>query len=130
MHIKVNDYVEVISGANRLVPDGHHPDGRPKFKAIRAKVLKVDHAAGKVIVEGVNKVYKHVQRSQRNPQGGRLSKEMPIDASNCKVVCEHCSKATRTGARFLDDGSKERYCKSCGAALGQIAPAHVSHAKK
>ena len=42
----------------------------------------------KVVVEGVNRVYKHVRRSQQNPQGGRLSKEMPVSISNVLLVCE------------------------------------------
>ncbi len=97
MHIKVNDHIEVIAGAD---------------KGTRAKVISVDHAAGKLMAEGVNRVYKHVRRSQKNPQGGRLSKEMPIQISNCMLVCSACSKATRTGARFTEkDGqrNKERY---------------------
>lgn len=115
MHIRVNDTVEVLTGDDR---------------GVRAKVLSVDHQAGKLIVEGVNRVYKHVRRSQRNPQGGRLSKEMPVQISNVKLVCESCSQATRTGSRFRDDGSKERYCRKCGKSLGQIAPARAAYAKK
>lgn len=115
MHIRVNDTVEVITGDD---------------SGMKAKVLKVDRAKGKLIVEGANRVYKHMRRSQRNPQGGRLSKEMPIQLSNVKLVCPSCGKSTRTGARFLDDGSKERYCKACNAGIGTIAPAHKSHVKK
>ena len=120
MHIRVNDTVEIIAGNDRGTPDN----------PTRAKVLRVDGKAGKVVVEGVNRVYKHVRRSQRNPQGGRLHMEMPIDVSNVLLVCESCDKATRTGARFLPDGSKERFCKKCGAGLGQIAPPHALHANK
>ena len=47
---------------------------------------------------------------------------MPISLSNVLLVCSSCSKPTRTGARLRDDGSKERYCKKCGAAIGAIAP--------
>ena len=115
MHIKTNDIVEVITGDDR---------------GVRGKVLKVNRQAGKLIVEGVNRVYKHVRRSQRNPQGGRLSKEMPVQISNVLLVCPKCGKASRTGARFLDDGSKERYCKKCGAGSGDVAPARGAHAKK
>ena len=61
------------------------PD-RQKLRGTRGKVLRVERLAGKVVVEGVNRVYKHVRRSQRNPQGGRLSMEMPIDVSNVKLV--------------------------------------------
>ena len=67
MHIKVNDTVQVMTGDDA---------------GVQGRVLSVDHKTRKVLVEGVNLVYKHVRRSQRNPQGGRLSKEMPIQASN------------------------------------------------
>jgi large subunit ribosomal protein L24 len=106
MHIKTSDTVEVICGDDR---------------GTRGRVLRVDHKANRVVVEGVNRVFKHVRRSQRNPQGGRLSKEAPIQLSNVALVCTACNAATRTGARYLADGSKERFCKKCGAAIGQIA---------
>ena len=66
MLIKIDDTVEVISGRD---------------KGQRGKVLKVDRENGKVVVEGLNRVYKHVKKSQRNPQGGRLSKEGFINVS-------------------------------------------------
>ena len=90
----------------------------------RGKVLRVDRDAGKLVVEGVNRVYKHVRRSQRNPQGGRLSKEMPIQLSNVLLVCTTCGKAARSGgSRVASDGTKERYCKKCGAATGVMSTA-------
>jgi len=115
MHIRVNDTVVVISGDEQ---------------GARGKVLRVDRRAGKLVVEGVNQVRKHVHRSQRNPQGGRLLKEMPVQLSNVLLVCESCGEGTRTGVRYLEDGSKVRFCKKCGAATGQIAPAKVSKAQK
>ena len=108
MRIKVGDMVEVIRGDDATT---------------RAKVLKVDRAAGRLGVEGVNRVYKHMRRSQRNPQGGRLSKEMPIDISNVLLVCSGCGKPARMGARVRADGAKERFCKKCGAGSGVITPA-------
>jgi len=115
MWIRVDDTVEVITGEDR---------------GTRGKVLRVERQSGKVVVEHVNRVYKHVRRSQRNPQGGRLSMEMPIELSNVALVCEACGAAARVGARFLQDGSKERFCKKCGAGNGQISPAKTQHAKK
>jgi large subunit ribosomal protein L24 len=112
MHIKTDDTVEVIAGDD---------------KGERAKVLRVDHEAGKLVVEGVNRVYKHVRRSQKNPQGGRLSKEMPIPASNALLVCNKCNRGVRTGARYLKDGSKERFCRRCGESLGVIAPPRAAY---
>ena len=75
-------------------------------------------------------MWKHVRKSQKNPQGGRLSKEMPIDASNVMLVDPKSGELTKIGVRFKDDGSKERYAKKSGASLGMIAPARAQYAKK
>ena len=113
MLIREEDEVIVITGVE---------------KGSRGKVLKVDRDNGRVIVEGLNKAYKHVKRSQKNPQGGRLSKEMPIDASNVMMVCPQTNKPTRVGVRYLKDGSKERFAKRSGASLGVITPPKASYA--
>ncbi|TWT36772.1 50S ribosomal protein L24 [Posidoniimonas corsicana] len=115
MLIKTGDTVQIITGAD---------------KGVRSRVTSIDRAKGKALVEGANMVLKHVRRSQKYPQGGRLHKEMPIQLSNLAYFCESCSKPTRLGARYLDDGAKERFCKKCGAGHGEIAPAKASHAKK
>ena len=94
----------------------------------KSRVIKVNRATGKALVEGVNRVKKHIRRSQKYPQGGILSKEMPIQLSNVQYFCPSCNKAARLGARFLADGSKERFCRKCNAAAGQIAPAKAAHA--
>lgn len=113
MLIRTGDTVEVTAGNDR---------------GMKSRVIKVDRSTGKALVEGVNRVKKHIRRSQKYPQGGVLSKEMPVQLSNLKYVCTSCGAATRLGARFLDDGSKERYCKKCSASAGQIAPAKRAHA--
>jgi large subunit ribosomal protein L24 len=83
-------------------------------------VLPEKEGRRRVVVEGVNRVYRHIRRSQKNPQGGRLSKEMPIDASNVLVVCTSCGKASRLGAKVTADGGKVRVCRKCGADLGAL----------
>jgi len=75
-------------------------------------------------------VYKHVRRSQRNPQGGRLSKEMPIPVSNVMLICPQTNKRTRVGFRYTADGTKERYAKRSGASLGTLSPARKKYAQK
>ena len=115
MRIKVNDQVVVLSGNDR---------------GQRGKVLSVQRAEGTVVVEGVNRVYKHVRRSQKNPQGGRLSKELPMPVGKVMLVCTKCDQKTRVGIRFRADGAKERFCKQCGAAQGDIAPAKSAYAKR
>jgi len=68
LHVKKGDLVEVLSG-----------DDRGK----RGKILEAMPGDGKVVVEGINRKWKHLRRSQQNPQGGRIEREFPIHA--CKV---------------------------------------------
>lgn len=114
MLIRVNDQVIVIAGAS---------------KGVRGKVLTVDREKNKVIVEGAARVWKHVRRSQKNPQGGRLNVEMPIAVSNVMVICPKTNQPTRLGVRYLPDGSKERYAKRSGASMGQVSPPRATYAK-
>ena len=120
MQIRKDDQVEVIAGDDR---------GSPQTRKI-AKVLRVIPQRNKIVVEGVNRVYKHLRPSQKNPQGGRLSKEMPIDVSNVLLYCSKCNRGVRFGRRFTDDGQKQRYCRSCGTSLGNIGPRKPTHAAR
>jgi large subunit ribosomal protein L24 len=113
MHIRAGDTVKVICGDD---------------KGVTGKVLTIDRETGKLVVEGVNRVYKHVRRSQRNPQGGRLSKEMPVQISNVLLVCPSCNQPARTGSRVTADGTKERVCRKCGKAIGAMGPARPRRA--
>lgn len=116
MLIRSGDTVEVRTGNSR---------------GTRAKVLVVLPQKGKLVVEGVNRVYRHMRRSQKNPQGGRLSKEMPIDASNVQLVCPSCGQPTRLGKRLTEDGGKVRFCRKCGAEAGVLrSPRQASAAAK
>jgi len=114
MRIKKDDEVLILTGIDR---------------GTTGKVISVLPDRKKVIVEGVNRVYKHVRPNNRNPQGGRLSKEMPVDVSNVMLICPVCQQSTRVGYRYLEDGSKERWCKKCEASLGKTAPARAAYAE-
>jgi len=109
MHIRKGDTVEVIAGDD---------------KETRGTVLSVDRKQGKVVIEGVNRVYKHVRRGHpKSPQGGRLHTELAIDASNVMLICPQTNKPTRVGVRAADDGGKELYAKRSGARMRQISAA-------
>ena len=116
MRVNKDDLVIILSGSSR---------NKGETRDKRFRVLAVDKESGKVTVEGVNVVRKAVRRSRRNPRGGMLSMEMPIAISNVQVVCPKCSRPTRVGARFAEDGAKYRVCKKCGADISQIGPARV-----
>lgn len=108
MHIRKGDNVQVMSG-----------DDAGK----RGTVLQVNRRAKKLVVEGVNRVFKHVRRGHpKSPQGGRLNLEMPIDVSNVMLLCPQTNKPTRVGIRILKDGSKERFARRSGASMGQVSP--------
>ncbi len=49
--------------------------------------------------------------------GGIVEKEAPIHISNVMLFCEACSKPTRVGYKFTEEGKKLRYCKKCNEIL-------------
>ncbi|MCH2398604.1 MAG: 50S ribosomal protein L24 [Pirellulales bacterium] len=98
IRIKVGDMVKVLAGNDR------NDQGR---------VTSINHATRTLIVEGMNKVKKSVRRSQKNPQGGKLEKEMPLPICRVQFVCPSCGEGTRLGARVSADKSKVRYCRKC-----------------
>jgi large subunit ribosomal protein L24 len=106
MSIRRNDLVRVITGSE---------------KGKEGKVLSVDLAAGRILVEGVNKIWKHLRRSQQHPHGARIQKEGSIHISNVKVVCQSCSKPTRVVGKKLENGNKARVCRKCGQAVAAEA---------
>ncbi|MBN2211975.1 MAG: 50S ribosomal protein L24 [Sedimentisphaerales bacterium] len=93
MKIKKGDTVEVMAGDDK---------GR------RGKVLRVDVVRQVVVVEGVNRLYKHVRPSRRNPQGGRLQVERPIHISNVQVVSPKTDRPTRVKFTQDAEGKKTR----------------------
>ena len=101
-HIRRDDQVQVIAG---------------EHKGQRGKVLKVMPKKGLVLVQGVNMVYRHVRPSQRNPQGGRLQKEAPIQLSNVLAVDEKSGRGTRVRfdvERGADSGVRSKHRVSVG----------------
>jgi len=99
-------------------------------KGTRGKVLRVLREKNLVVVEAVNRVYRHLKPSKRNPQGGRISKEMPIDASNVMFVDPATNKPTRVGVRYLADGTKELYAKKSGTRIRVLSKANPKYATR
>ncbi len=120
MNIRKEDIVEIVAG-----DDAGTPTARKT-----ARVLRVLTDKHKIVVEGVNKVYKHLKPNRQNAQGGRLSREMPIDVSNVMLYCATCRRGVRVGRRYSGDGRKERYCKKCSASLGFLSKPRPAYAKK
>ncbi len=104
-HVRKGDTVMVIAG-----------DDKGKV----GEVLRVDPKAGKVLVQGINRVYRHLRPSRRNPQGGRIQKEMPIHISNVLPVDPKTNQPTRVRFRVNADAGKERVSAKSGNALGAV----------
>lgn len=102
VHVKTGDTVVVINGKDR---------------GAKGKVLQVAPSEGKVIVEGVNIVTKHVKPKQMGEQGGLLKAESALYADKVQLVCPKCGRPTRVGHTVKADGAKDkkRICKKCSA---------------
>jgi len=88
-------------------------------KGRTGKVLRVLLDKDRVVVEGINRVWKHVKPSQRTPQGGRIQKDAPIHISNVMPVNPVSGKGTRV--RFEDrNGEKHRVAVAGGTDLGRL----------
>ena len=102
VHVKTGDTVVVLSG---------------KDKGKKGQVMAVSPKEGKVIVEKVNMVSKHVKPKKMGEPGGIIKAEGAMYASKVQVVCPRCKKPTHVGHKVNEDGSKDRICKKCGETL-------------
>ena len=102
VHVKTGDKVVVINGKDR---------GK------QGKVMQVSPSEGKVIVEGVNVVSKHVKPRKMGEAGGIIKAESALYADKVQLVCPKCGRPTRVGHMIDDKGKKFRVCKKadCGA---------------
>jgi len=97
--LKSDDLVEVVSGAQ---------------KGKRGKVLRVDLRRGRITVQGVNMVYKHLRKSQKHPQGGRIQLEAAVHISNVMLVDPKSGKPTRVSMKVDGSGKKTRVAARSG----------------
>ena len=102
LHVKKNDTVMVISG---------------KDAGKKGKVVSAFPAEGKVIVEGVNMITRHVKPRSRTQQGGIIKQEGTISSSKVMLFCSKCGRPVRTRHQILPDGSKVRVCAKCNESL-------------
>ena len=99
VHVKAGDTVMVNSG---------------KYKGVKGEVVATSPKEGKVIVEGINFVTKHVKPRRMGEQGTIVKTEAPVYACKVMAVCPKCGKPTKPSYKIAD-GKKTRCCKKCGA---------------
>ena len=87
-----------------------------KDKGKTGKVLEVSPKEGKIIVEDINIVTKHVKPRREGEAGGIMKVPGAMYASKVMLYCSKCKKPTRIAHKVSGD-SKVRVCKHCGAEL-------------
>lgn len=101
LRIKTGDTVRVLRGRDR---------GK------QAKIMAVLPKEARVLVEGVNMVFRHVRPKRAGEKGQRVQVAAPVNVANVQLVCPQCKKATRVGLR-REDGKRLRMCKQCGSII-------------
>ncbi|MFC1640599.1 50S ribosomal protein L24 [Patescibacteria group bacterium] len=96
--IKRDDIVKILSGKDR---------GK------KGKVIQVFPKENVLVVEGANKMFKHLRPQRRGERGQKIEFNGPIKISNVMLVCPKCDKPTRVGRKMNDKGKLERVCKKC-----------------
>jgi large subunit ribosomal protein L24 len=103
LFVHKGDTVQVMSGKDR---------------GVTGKVIHTMPGAGRLLVEGVNRIKKHtkISTNQRGAQtGGIVTQEAPVHVSNVAVVCPACHKPTRLGRRRDENGRPVRVCRKCNS---------------
>jgi len=103
--IRTGDTVAVIAGDD---------------KGKRGKILRIIPEKNRVLIEGVNLVYKHLRKSQQNPNGGRIRREAPVHMSNVMPIDPDSNEPTRVSYREVD-GKRVRVGRASGADLSGSA---------
>ena len=102
IHVTKGDTVKVLRGDDK----GHV-----------GKVMRVYLKTGRVVVEGANFVKRHRKARTAEEQGGIISFEAPIHASNVMLLDPKNDAPTRTRRRIDTDGTKERISVKSGDAI-------------
>ena len=104
MQVRTGDQVAVIAG---------------NYKGSEGRVIRVEPGRNRVVVEGINMRTRHQRPSQANPEGGIVTFEAPIHASNVMVICPRCGEGTRPKRSRLAEGRSVRRCGKCNEIIGK-----------
>jgi large subunit ribosomal protein L24 len=106
MKIRRNDRVLVIAG-------------KDKGKTGRVDRQLVDE--GRVVIEGVNMITRHIKARPGVRQSGRIQQEAPIHISNVMLICNKCGNPTRPNTMRLESGDRVRACPKCKEVIDDIS---------
>ena len=102
LHLRKGDRVRVMRGNSR---------------GQEGTILRVDRVKGRIVVEGVNLRKRHTKPSATNAEGGIISFEAPIAASNVMLLDPASGEPTRIRTQQADDGVRDRVAAKSGRAF-------------
>lgn len=107
MSIKKGDKVKILSG---------------KDQGKTGKILQVLPREGRVSVEGLNLLVKHLRPRRSGEKGQRIEFPSFINQSNVALICPKCGKQTRLATKVVpgtenQKSKKFRVCKKCGETI-------------
>ena len=88
-------------------------------KGKRGRVLSVYPSKGRLLIEKINMIRKHMKPTRKYAQGGIIEKEAPLHISNIMLICPKCNKPTRISNTHLQEGRKVRMCKKCREVMDE-----------
>lgn len=100
--LRKGDVVEVIAG---------------KERGKRGSIVYIDRERGRVLVEGINFVYRHTRPSGQAQQGGIIQREAPLHLSNVMAIDPDTDRPTRIRLQTGKDGQRIRIAVRSGKAL-------------
>ncbi|CAN5845525.1 50S ribosomal protein L24 [soil metagenome] len=102
VHVRKGDRVRVISG---------------NYRGQEGTIMRVEPDKNRVVVEGVNVRKRHRKPSQTDPEGGIVSFEAPIHASNVMLLDPASGEPTRIRSQAGEDGKRERVAVRSGRVI-------------
>jgi len=104
LSVKKNDTVLVIAG---------------REKGKKGRVLSIYPSKGRLLIEKINMIRKHMKPTRKYAQGGIIEKEAPLHISNIMLICPKCNKPTRISNTHLQEGRRVRMCKKCREVMDE-----------
>jgi len=92
-----------------------------KDRGRQGKVIEIIPKEGKLVVEGVSIIKRHIRPTRRGQESGIVEREAPIHIGKVTLICPRCGKKTRVGMKIvkktLGEKEKFRFCKKCGEII-------------
>ncbi len=102
MHVRRGDDVRVIRG---------------NYAGAEGTILRVLRKENRVVVEGVNMRKRHERPTEDNPEGGIMTFEAPIHASNVMLLDPESGEPTRARIETDEHGNRERVAVKSGRPI-------------